>query len=86
MQREYQDQLQKLRNDKLAQTIAEGRGKLTEDLVIDSHDRSRVVLHEVLGGGGSGARIFKASFAGLTFAAKILPGEIAQIPEVRCHR
>ncbi|PRP75892.1 hypothetical protein PROFUN_15493 [Planoprotostelium fungivorum] len=88
-QKQYQEvvnslnmQIQTMRNDKLSQTIAEGRGKLTDDLVIDSHDRSRVLLHEVLGGGGSGARIFKASFAGLTFAAKILPGEIGQIPEM----
>ena len=41
----------------------------------------KVDLHERLGGGGSGAVVMRATCKGLTFAVKMLPGEMA--PEVR---
>lgn len=36
----------------------------------------KVDLHERLGGGGSGAVVMRATCKGLTFAAKVLPGEM----------
>ena len=41
----------------------------------------KVDFHERLGGGGSGAVVLRATCKGLTFAAKMLPGEMP--PEVR---
>lgn len=41
----------------------------------------KVDFHERLGGGGSGTIILRATCKGLTFAAKVLPGEMP--PEVR---
>lgn len=41
----------------------------------------KVDFHERLGGGGSGTVVFRATCKGLTFAAKVLPGEMP--PEVR---
>eukprot|EP01117_Protostelium_nocturnum_P014526 TRINITY_DN5534_c0_g1_i1.p1 TRINITY_DN5534_c0_g1~~TRINITY_DN5534_c0_g1_i1.p1 ORF type:complete len:562 (+),score=185.52 TRINITY_DN5534_c0_g1_i1:300-1985(+) len=41
-------------------------------------DRDKVILHEYLGGGGSGAQIYLATLEGFSFAAKILRTETVE--------
>lgn len=62
--------------DELINALEHTTNASTIDYVNDKVD-----LHERLGGGGSGAVVMRATCKGLTFAVKMLPGEMP--PEVR---
>ncbi|PRP74144.1 hypothetical protein PROFUN_06469 [Planoprotostelium fungivorum] len=54
-----------------------------KEVVINFDNRLEIQLHEILGGGGSGAQIYRASYGdpeGLTFAAKVMKGDM--VPEM----
>jgi len=51
-----------------------------ETLYINFENKSDIQLQEILGGGGSGAQIYKATYGGLTFAAKVMKGDM--VPEM----